>query len=58
MSSARTSASREGGERQRGGSLLPLLAYIGVMLLLLLVFVVIGFVACSAPVPERVGFYP
>jgi hypothetical protein len=59
MASARTSTPRGDGEgNQARGSLLALFLYFGVMLLLLLVFTAVGFYACSASVPQRVGFFP
>jgi hypothetical protein len=64
MASAPSSRSarqaQAGSQRQQStaGAMLALLAYFGVMMLLVLVFAGIGFVACTAPVPERVGFFP
>jgi hypothetical protein len=58
MASARTSTPQGEGTPPKSGSLLALFLYFGVMMLLLLVFVGVGFVACSAPVPARVGFFP
>jgi hypothetical protein len=58
MASARTSAPQGEGNQPKSGSLLALFIYFGVMVLLLLVFAAVGFVACSAPVPPRVGFFP
>jgi hypothetical protein len=58
MAGARTSTPRGEGNGAKGGGLLALFVYFGVMMLLLLVFVGVGFVACSAPVPTRVGFFP
>jgi hypothetical protein len=64
MASAPTSSARgAGGSAQEppqegSGSLIPLAAYFGVMLLLLLAFIVIGFIAVSAPLPARIAFVP
>jgi hypothetical protein len=48
----------DGDSGQQRGSLLALLLYLGVLALLLLVFAAVGFVACTASVPLRVGFFP
>jgi hypothetical protein len=58
MASARTSGTGNEATAQTGGALFAVFVYFGLLVLLLLVFCVIGFVACSAPVPTRVGFFP
>jgi hypothetical protein len=58
MASARTSGTGNEATTQTGGGLFAVFVYFGLLVLLLLVFCVIGFVACSAPVPTRVGFFP
>jgi hypothetical protein len=58
MASARTSGTSNEATTQNGGALFAVLVYFGLLVLLLLVFCVVGFVACSAPVPTRVGFSP
>jgi hypothetical protein len=58
MASAQTSGNTGEGTAPSGGGLFAVLIYFALLMLLLLVFCVIGFVACSAPVPTRVGFFP
>jgi hypothetical protein len=58
MASARTTRTGNEATTQTGGALFAVFVYFGLLVLLLLVFCVVGFVACSAPVPTRVGFFP
>jgi hypothetical protein len=61
MASAPTSSARGSAQEQTkdsGGSILPLVAYFGIMLLLLLAFIVIGFIAVTAPMTPRIAFIP
>ena len=58
MAGSSASSSQGGGRERRGGSLLALFIYFGIFVLLLGAFAVINFVAVSAPVPERIGFFP
>ena len=57
MTTARPAPRGAEDHRAERGSGLPLVVYFAV-LLLLLVFVAVGFVACSASVPLRVGSVP
>jgi hypothetical protein len=58
MARTRAPSPRREDKQPGNGSLLALFLYFGVLALLLLVFVAISFVACSASVPIRVGFSP
>ena len=55
MTDSRPSPRGAEGHRAGRGSVLPLVVVFAV---LLLVFVAVGFVACSASVPLRVGYVP
>jgi hypothetical protein len=58
MTDSRPSRRGAGDHRAERGSVLALVVYLAVLLLLLLVFVAVAFVACSASVPLRVGYFP